>query len=52
MTVYECERCGGRELGVQRCEACNLWMRAVGIGNNCPSCGDVVSINELMGRDG
>lgn len=48
MTVYECESCGGRELGLQRCGACNSWMRAVGVGNNCPSCGEVVSIAELM----
>ena len=48
MTIYECESCGGRELGVQRCEVCNSWMRAVGVGNNCPCCGEVVSIDELM----
>ena len=48
MTVYECERCGARELGQQRCEPCNTWMNAVGIGNNCPACGDPVSVEELM----
>lgn len=32
MTVYECEHCASRELGVQRCEECNSWRRAVGVG--------------------
>jgi hypothetical protein len=52
MTVYECDSCGGRELGVQRCEACNSWMRAVGIGNNSPCCGEPYSIGEFMEEGG
>jgi hypothetical protein len=49
MTIYECGSCGSRELGTQRCDDCNSWMRAVGVGNYCPCCGDLVTIDELMG---
>jgi len=38
VTVYECDACGERSLGSQRCDACNRWMRAVGIGGTCPAC--------------
>jgi predicted nucleic acid-binding Zn ribbon protein len=48
MTVYACDGCGAREVGVQRCEDCNSWMRAVGVGGHCPCCGDAVAITELL----
>ena len=48
MTVYECEHCASRELGEQRCEECNSWRRAVGVGGDCPSCGEAISIQELI----
>jgi predicted amidophosphoribosyltransferase len=48
MTVYECGSCGARELGLQRCESCNSWMSAVGVGNNCPGCGEPFSVTEFM----
>ena len=48
MTVYECDNCGARELGSQPCGDCNSWMRVVGVGGNCPGCGDAVAISELL----
>jgi len=50
-TVYECASCQERLLGGRRCTSCNLWCRKVGIGGECSSCGDIVTINELLGID-
>lgn len=43
--------CGARELGTQRCEMCGTFMRRVGLGGECPSCGDAVAVNELVGKE-
>jgi len=45
-TVYECDACGTRLLGEQRCD-CGLFMRRVGAGGHCPHCGEAVAINDL-----
>jgi hypothetical protein len=50
ITVYECDSCGERALGDQRCQNCNTWMRRVGIGGNCPACDEPVALNELTPR--
>ena len=47
-TVYQCDNCNARALGEQRCDDCNTWMRAVGIGGHCPSCDEPVAITELI----
>ena len=47
-TVYECDACGARALGEQRCEACGTFMRRVGLGGPCPSCDDPVAAAELI----
>lgn len=49
ITVYECDGCGARALGDQRCETCQRFMRRVGIGGSCPACDDPVAIVELVG---
>ena len=36
ITVYECDGCGVRALGEQRCEECQTFMRRIGIGGSCP----------------
>jgi predicted RNA-binding Zn-ribbon protein involved in translation (DUF1610 family) len=46
-TVYECGDCGNRQLGVQRCEDCGRFGRALGLGGACPGCGDPVSLADL-----
>jgi len=45
-TVYECDACGTRLLGEQRCD-CGLFMRRVGAGGHCPHCGEAVAVNDL-----
>lgn len=49
-TVYECDACGSRALGEQRCE-CGTFARRVGIGGCCPECDAPVAVEELVGPD-
>ena len=51
ITVYECDGCGARAVGEQRCEECRTFMRRVGIGGACPNCEEPVSIEDLLGQD-
>ena len=37
-TVYACDACGNRSLGVQYCQDCQTFMRRVGLGAPCPCC--------------
>ena len=46
-TVYECE-CGERYLGHQRCDQCNRFCRAIGLGGCCPGCDELVLIADLL----
>jgi hypothetical protein len=46
-TVYMCPSCETRYLGEQRCDDCNTWMRAVGIGGLCPCCDEPITVTEL-----
>ena len=48
VTVYECEACGFRALGVQRCEECGGFMSRVGLGGLCPNCNAAVAAAELI----
>ena len=50
VTVYECDSCGTRALGEQRCESCGLFMGRVGIGGCCPACEAPVAVTELLGE--
>jgi hypothetical protein len=47
-TVYQCDDCGTRALGEQRCE-CGKFMRRAGIGGLCPCCDEPITIDELLG---
>ena len=51
VTVYECDGCGARAVGEQRCEECRTFMRRVGIGGECPCCAEPVAVNELLGQE-
>ena len=51
MTVYECDGCGVRAVGEQRCEACSTFMRRVGLGGPCPGCDEPVTVAELLGQE-
>lgn len=48
ITVYECDSCGERSVGEQRCDTCGTFMRRVGIGGCCPSCDEPIAAQELL----
>jgi len=50
ITVYECEGCGARAVGLQRCEECGTFMRKLGLGGPCPHCDEPVAVTELLDR--
>jgi hypothetical protein len=50
-TVYECPSCQDRFLGERRCNDCNRWCRKVGLGGQCFSCDDVLTVSDLIGFD-
>jgi hypothetical protein len=45
--VYACPICDERFVDERRCPDCNVFCRKVGIGGCCPSCGEIVSADEL-----
>ena len=51
VTVYECDTCGTRIIGEQRCDQCHTFMRRVGLGGNCPHCDEPVAITDLLGEE-
>ena len=50
-TVYECDTCGNRYLGTQRCEDCNTFARKVGPGGCCPYCDEPVALDDIIDLD-
>ena len=48
-TVYECTSCSQRFLGERRCGDCNRMCRKVGLGGECSSCADILTIADLLG---
>ena len=48
MTVYECDGCGARALGEQRCAECATFMRRLGVGGCCPCCDEAIAVAELV----
>jgi hypothetical protein len=51
LTVYECDGCGARALGRQRCTDCSTFMRRVGFGGACPLCDEPVAVADLIGPE-
>ena len=47
-TVYECDDCGQRLAGQQWCPDCQRPCRRIDFGGPCPSCGDPITITELI----
>ncbi len=47
-TIYECDTCGTRALGQQRCDECGGFARRVGLGGLCPQCDEPVAAQELI----
>ena len=50
-SVYECDACGERAVGAQRCDGCSTFMRRVGLGGACPCCDEAITVRELLGPD-
>ena len=48
ITVYECDDCGTRALGEQRCNECSTFMRRIGYGGSCPHCDEPVAVTDLI----
>jgi hypothetical protein len=51
ITVYECDSCGARAVGQQRCEECRTFMRKLGLGGACPHCDEPVAVTELLDQE-
>ena len=51
ITVYECDSCGNRALGEQRCPDCSTFMRKIGLGGECPNCGEALTVTELLDQE-
>lgn len=51
ITVYECDTCGNRALGEQRCPDCSTFMRKIGLGGECPHCGEALAVTELLAQE-
>jgi hypothetical protein len=50
ITIYQCDQCGERQpAGEQWCPDCSQPCRRAGYGGPCPSCGDPVTITDLIG---
>jgi hypothetical protein len=49
-TIYECGGCGERFVGERRCDECNRFCRAVGLGGSCPACDTIVVLDDLLGN--
>lgn len=48
LTVYECDACGIRAIGRQRCDDCGAFMRRLGLGGICPCCDEPIAAAELV----
>jgi hypothetical protein len=48
VTVYECDTCGTRTVGQQRCDQCGTFMRRIGLGGHCPHCDEPIAITDLL----
>ncbi len=46
-SAYQCESCGERLLGEQRCPDCNTFGRALGLAGTCPHCDGLIAAADL-----
>ncbi len=46
-TIYECPACEARFLAERRCEDCNRFCRALGLGGRCPDCDTLILLSDL-----
>jgi hypothetical protein len=50
-TVYECGQCGEQLLGERRCQTCNVFCRALGVGGRCAECEQPILLADLLELD-
>ena len=50
VTIYECTECGQRYHAQQWCPDCNRPCRRLGTGGPCPSCGDPITVDDLINQ--
>jgi hypothetical protein len=50
-TLYECGRCGERQVGERRCPDCNVFGRAIGLGGRCGECDAPLLLTDLLGLE-
>jgi len=48
--VFECPSCENGMLGEQRCSDCNVFCRRIGPGGDCPHCGEIVAVIDLVAQ--
>jgi hypothetical protein len=47
-TVYACNVCGERHVGVRRCEQDHVFCRALGLGGRCGECDEPTLLADLL----
>ena len=47
-SVYQCDACDTRSLGIQRCEDCGSFMRRIGFGGFCPCREEPIAVFDLV----
>jgi hypothetical protein len=47
VSAYQCDSCGERQLGQQRCDDCNTFGAALGLAGTCPHCDGIIAATDL-----
>lgn len=47
VSAYQCNTCGERQLGQQRCPDCNTFGAALGLAGTCPHCDGIIAATDL-----
>lgn len=47
VSAYQCDTCGERQLGQQRCPDCNTFGAALGLAGTCPHCDGIIGAADL-----
>lgn len=47
ISAYQCDTCGERQLGQQRCPDCNTFGRSLGLAGTCPHCDGTIAAADL-----
>lgn len=47
VSAYECDSCGSRQHGQQRCPDCNTFGRSLGLAGTCPHCDGTIAATDL-----